>query len=490
MAVGLMIMSFVLVGVVAILLYIQKQARAKQATKDRIKSHQLVSLEAPINKAIAYLENALIWRRRFPLLRLTFPRNMIRLADLKTLLDDLKSGADPRVPYLKLQVGSSAADMGGIKCSAVTPRNVSGDITTHGGHKIYDIDLDASMRSLIEGSPLAGDRPKEPFDFWDWEPPECGIIPSDQDDSVLSVISMQIFDCEGLFFKFRIEPHIFKNFVQEIVALSHDNPFHNGRHAADVLQSLHWLFQGAELRPMLNNVGILAGYIAAIVMDVGHLGVTNSFLQESGHQLANTYCLDNAIQECFHASIFCQLLASKQTNFLAKMDPTLFKQIKDLVLALITATDMNRHYQILNTFQTSQNILPEMLVIGLAEEDCESLPKAYPAVEEKAFLYLQIALKCADVAWTGRPFHAHLRWAERYQEERFSQGDKERLLGFRVGSSNDRKRGSKARARALVAFYEFVVHPLFKSFECVFPSCSEMVKHAEKNYWYWELTST
>merc|ERR1712048_1031450 len=261
---------------------------------------------------IAYLENALIWRRRFPLLRLTFPRNMIRLADLKTLLDDLKSGADPRVPYLKLQVGSSAADMGGIKCSAVTPRNVSGDITSHGGHKIYDIDLDASMRSLIEGSPLAGDRPKEPFDFWDWEPPECGIIPSDQDDSVLSVISMQIFDCEGLFFKFRIEPHIFKNFVQEIVALSHDNPFHNGRHAADVLQSLHWLFQGAELRPMLNNVGILA----------------------------------------------------------------------------------------------------EMLVIGLAEEDCESLPKAYPAVEEKAFLYLQIALKCADVAWTGRPFHAHLRWAE------------------------------------------------------------------------------
>ena len=60
-------------------------------------------------------------------------------------------------------------------------------------------------------------------------------------------------------------------------------------------------------------------------------------------------------------------------------------------------------------------------------------------------------------------------------------------MGFQVPLTNDRNKCTpENRAQALVAFYEFVVHPLFKSFECVFPSCSEMVKHAEKNYWYWQ----
>ncbi len=77
-----------------------------------------------------------------------------------------------------------------------------------------------------------------------------------------------------------------------------NNPYHCSTHAAAVLQSLHVLLTcGAVLDAVLGAYAsrellLLGAYLAAIVHDYGHLGVTNRFLVEVGVYLS---CLPSSL---------------------------------------------------------------------------------------------------------------------------------------------------------------------------------------------------
>lgn len=65
--------------------------------------------------------------------------------------------------------------------------------------------------------------------------------------------------------------------------------YHNATHAADVLQTLHVLLHYGGLVAHLEPLCILGSYLAAIIHDYSHVGLTNDFLITTAHPLALRY---------------------------------------------------------------------------------------------------------------------------------------------------------------------------------------------------------
>lgn len=94
----------------------------------------------------------------------------------------------------------------------------------------------------------------------------------------------------------------------------HDNPFHNFRHAFNVLQTLYAFLHQAEglKRPhadgmavdgfVFSQVEVFAMLVAAVCHDLQHPGVNNAFLSDTLHPLAIRYN-DHAVLEQHHASV-------------------------------------------------------------------------------------------------------------------------------------------------------------------------------------------
>lgn len=99
-----------------------------------------------------------------------------------------------------------------------------------------------------------------------------------------------IFEQSGVIEAFEIDREKLWNFVQQVAAMyKGDNPYHNFVHAFDVLQFAFVCLQSAKTRVLLTDHDVLSLLIAALVHDVAHPGVTNSFLTAIEDDLAIVY---------------------------------------------------------------------------------------------------------------------------------------------------------------------------------------------------------
>ena len=116
-------------------------------------------------------------------------------------------------------------------------------------------------------------------------------------------------------------------FLHKIEGMYNPNPYHNALHATDVLQTLHAILHRGGVAHYLDDVGLLACYVAAIIHDVGHTGVSNNFLIKTRHDLAVLYN-DTTVQENMHLSSAFQLLGQKDYNFLSHLSEADFLEFR------------------------------------------------------------------------------------------------------------------------------------------------------------------
>ena len=57
------------------------------------------------------------------------------------------------------------------------------------------------------------------------------------------------------------------------------NPYHNALHAADVCASVDYFLRQPNFSKHLSNIDKLAALVGAIIHDMGHPGVNNTFLE-------------------------------------------------------------------------------------------------------------------------------------------------------------------------------------------------------------------
>ncbi|KAG2486839.1 hypothetical protein HYH03_014522 [Edaphochlamys debaryana] len=347
----------------------------------------------------------------------------------------------------------------------------------------------------------------------------------------LSAMGFYLLSTEGLIAKFGLQPNRVARLLRALEAGYPDNPYHCATHAADVLRSLHALLHGAQLTEhYLDPLGLLGAYLAAIVHDLGHPGLTGDFLVATSAPLALRYN-DRSPLESHHASAAFSLLAERpDLDALAPLGKEQRAALRKMVIDLVLGTDMKQHFAMLSQFKAvrrsgrkgseGQNttLMPPLLyeserdrhrscaanAIGFTSAanaiGCSSAantgsgPQGPPTPVDDAerLLSLQLALKVADIGHLGSELGVHKRWLAALEEEFFRQGDREKALGLPISPLFDRSKTGVSKSQ--VGFYDFVALPLVRALADAFPGARGMQTCFEANYHHWkeqsDLTAT
>jgi len=261
-----------------------------------------------------------------------------------------------------------------------------------------------------------------------------------------------------------IPPSKLCNFLRVIESDYRPNPYHNGIHAADVVQSLHTLIQSSldeafmTACPQINLFTIL---LSAVCHDVDHPGVTNAFHTQLQTELAVMYN-DTSVLENWHVAhafarmLDVELLGSKsiqdqivaamknrdktdgEANILCNATPEQFKIVRTLMIEAILHTDMSKHFEMVNAAK------------GLLLQELS---------EENTWKVLMFMLHMADISGQAKGAPLFTLWTSRCMDEFFAQGDEEAKLGLPISPNCDRK--TIVTAESQVGFIKFVVEPAY-----------------------------
>ncbi|KAK9831575.1 hypothetical protein WJX74_000880 [Apatococcus lobatus] len=301
----------------------------------------------------------------------------------------------------------------------------------------------------------------------------------------LSTLGFFFIKGSGLMTAFNICENQLVNFLQQIEAGYPDNPYHNRVHATCVLQVMHLLMQNGLIKlGVLQDVMVLACYLAAICHDFEHPGVNNDFLIKTGNRKALMYN-DISPLENHHVSASFMVAADRpQANIFQGMSEEDRGTIRASMIDLILGTDMKKHFGLLSRFQaySAQTSLqsPELRDRCLSQAPASSSTIS----AEHKLLIAQVALKCADIGHLSCPLALHQRWTDQLREEFFLQGDQEQQHRLKVSPLMDRSEAS-GMIKSQVGFFEIVALPLFTGYTQLIPDSKPLLDGVMSNYQHW-----
>ena len=189
-----------------------------------------------------------------------------------------------------------------------------------------------------------------------------------------------------------------------------DNPYHNALHAADVCANVDYFIRQPNLARHLNHIDRLSALVAAVIHDMGHPGVNNTFLEATRHELAILYN-DVSVLENHHVAAAFKLLKNKDLDWTRNMPLDDYKDFRETVVQMVLGTDMRAHFEHLTKFKS------KLAGDGFAKEG---------GLDRKdTRLLLTMALHAADICNPAKPVPIATTWARRSMDEFFKQGDKE-----------------------------------------------------------------
>lgn len=281
-------------------------------------------------------------------------------------------------------------------------------------------------------------------------------------------------------------------FIQTVRANYFDTvPFHNFRHAVNVLQTLHCFFINihshvgertfAALFP--NDKDIFLCYVAALCHDLQHPGVDNNLLAQLNSPLAVRYNY-NAILEQHHCSCCFAILDylmkpknnntassfSRNNNILARYCGAESEddeaECLKLIAILIGATEVPRHHIIKANIDKVVTALTTTTNNAAASS---SAPTLLPRVTETERRDLLCALlEAADISNEVRSNFEGInkKWSVRVQAEFLKSGDALRNAGKPVMDPQNRDKLDIGGGQRF--FTNFMCKPLYESLDAYF----------------------
>lgn len=283
-----------------------------------------------------------------------------------------------------------------------------------------------------------------------------------------TVIGKYAIKMYGLDEIFSISDSVLELFLNDIEKRYPDNPYHNSTHAADVMSSFAYFLTNSRLSDSMTSIEWLAGLVACLGHDVGHPGKNNRFLVMINHEIAITYN-DISVLEMMHASIVFKVLSNNTMNIFASLQADKFIQVRKLIIDMILATDLSKHFDILSYMRTKYNETSDFSIREIRGD------------------LLRLCLKSADVGHAAKSIELHERWCLLIIEEFFTQGDLEKQKGLAVSMYCDRETTNIPKSQ--VGFIRNIVFSLFTTLNSILASdeiekaCLNQLKQNER---YWE----
>jgi len=255
--------------------------------------------------------------------------------------------------------------------------------------------------------------------------------------------------------------------------------YHNHVHAADVTQSLHVLLQMGARNFTEEKLELFSMLIAAVIHDVGHTGLNNSFHVNSRSELALLYN-DVSVLENMHVSTMFRLLLGdtrdRRVDIFENFDDEQTTKARNFITKAVLSTDMSKHFAKLNAIKGI--IMGSDDVKGMLESE---LPKDLNLRGE----ILTFIIHLADISNPSKGIHIAREWTDKLLDEWFLQGDLEESMGLPFSPSCDRR--VTDREKSQIGFINFVVLPSYELLGKLIPRVStEVVPTIHDNLKYWK----
>jgi len=268
--------------------------------------------------------------------------------------------------------------------------------------------------------------------------------------------------------KLKVSEKKYQNLVYNIQKNYNDNPYHNAIHAADVTNTLFFLYEKLDVIYITNpsNLDVLVSLLSCATHDLDHPGNNNNFEINTKSLLALTYN-DKSVLENYHLFLFFNLLMNDKMNIFADFDIENVKMIRKQFISIIIATDMMNHK---NDFKKLQETI--------IEKDFN-----FDKKENKEFMITQL-VHFADISNGTKPFNIYKRWVDLLFNEFFKQGDNEKSLGIPISMLCDREKTFIPESQ--VFFISFITYDFTKAFTKIFPKFEILIETLETNKKIWE----
>jgi cAMP-specific phosphodiesterase 4 len=269
-------------------------------------------------------------------------------------------------------------------------------------------------------------------------------------ENILVVVAMNVFLRYNFISSLEIDLALLKTFFVVLQQYYRtENPYHNRIHAADVLHTTHIYLCVGEVRENFSDVELLSILFAAVVHDVGHLGISNAFLNKTRHPLSRIFN-DQSTLENVHCALAFHILLRSDCNFFRhsrSFTRSHYDDFRLMVCRIILGTDMQHHAE-----QTKE-------VRGILEDG---------SIEDHEVTNLFRAIvHAADLSNPMKPLHIYLQWVDRVMAEFWQQGDQEAQRGMPVSILCNRDGVNIAKSQT--GFINFVVKPFVKELSPVLP---------------------
>ncbi|KAK9457728.1 hypothetical protein V1511DRAFT_509169 [Dipodascopsis uninucleata] len=274
------------------------------------------------------------------------------------------------------------------------------------------------------------------------------------------------------------------------------NPYHNFRHAVDVLQATFYFllcmrslpqYAGSDSAVMsrdtecsfskvLNQRDALALLVTALGHDVGHPGVTNSFLVASRSPLARMYH-DDSVLESFHCATFNQILY--------KYWPKIHEahELKAAIVDAVLATDMAMHMDYMKRLSL------ELKNSGYSA----SIDADHPERDKIRRLLCCLLMKCADISNVSRSLEISSYWGSVLSLEFQNMSNMEIYLGIKQAPHREDQNtpvsdllNQITLAKGQSFFISTFGQPLFQAVSDVLPELAFTAVNAKRNKDYWD----
>ncbi|EAN76574.1 cAMP-specific phosphodiesterase [Trypanosoma brucei brucei TREU927] len=267
---------------------------------------------------------------------------------------------------------------------------------------------------------------------------------TDKPLDVAAAIAYRLLLGSGLPQKFGCSDEVLLNFILQCRKKYRNVPYHNFYHVVDVCQTIHTFLYRGNVYEKLTELECFVLLITALVHDLDHMGLNNSFYlkTESPLGILSSASGNTSVLEVHHCNLAVEILSDPESDVFGGLEGAertlAFRSMIDCVLA----TDMAKHGSALEAFLASA---------------------ADQSSDEAAFhrMTMEILLKAGDISNVTKPFDISRQWAMAVTEEFYRQGDMEKERGVEVLPMFDRSKNMEL-AKGQIGFIDFVAAPFFQ----------------------------
>lgn len=342
----------------------------------------------------------------------------------------------------------------------------------------------------------------------DWD---CDIMVLNQqrNGKALSLLFVHLLDQHNLITLLNLNRGKLISFITCIEKFYGNNPYHSSVHGADVLLGMSLFI--SEFVGVLQPWQHLAALLAAACHDFDHPGTTNAHEVKVSSQRAIRHH-DESVLECHHLERVFSTLMEPRYNFLCDCSREMYVDIRKLVITLILATDLSKHFDFISRIHTmGAGSLKCSLDFALQskrepssdEFDPSSDLSKGPAVQRRASerfsvrdregeklavdidLFLIAGIKFCDLGHSIKLWEQHEKWSLAVTKEFYLLGDWERSIDVPISPLCDREKDTNL-TKSQRGFLEFVVMPFYTNVNRILPVHDRAINNLQHNFRQWE----